>query len=186
MNSKVQVFQKGKNTNSNNVFQSLKIQHFVFSQWITRMFCEVPYSQRGFCYIFLKKKNRSFAGFLCNIKENLNTYEHPQNTRVGPQMWKQRLREGKCFTKAWLDSDDTWTTTRSPVSQVSDGPAQLDHPDSHSFAHQEPSAQGCQINSTHSTPQSYAWGRHHWSVIVFFSAETRCSLTCLLSAVPIH
>ena len=66
------------------------------------MFCEVPYSQRGFCYIFLKKKNRSFAGFLCNIKENLNTYEHPQNTRVGPQMWKQRLREGKCLAKTTL------------------------------------------------------------------------------------
>ena len=31
-----------------------------------------------------------------------SAYEHPQNTRVGPQMWKQRLREGKCLAKTTL------------------------------------------------------------------------------------
>lgn len=66
---------------------------------------------KGLLLYFLgKKKNRSFAGFLCNIKENLNTYEHPQNTRVGPQMWKQRLREGK-----WLSQDHLGVHSRTRV-----------------------------------------------------------------------
>lgn len=50
---------------------------------------------------------------------------------------------------------------RSPASQVSDGPAKLYHPDSHSLAHSITFSTGMSNNGTHSTQQSYAWGRHH-------------------------